>query len=105
MLEPMPDQMETRSQTDHGKWPNPLVNGSPESASSASPRRTAPWILRNEKFVRAMSMVGLYVFGGIFLVSILAVGAFALISVAIATLFLASLAIFLVLWILSRRRR
>ena len=77
MREPMPDQMETRSQADHGEWPNPLVNGSREGAPSASPRRPAHWILRNEKFVRAMCMVGLYVFGGIFLVSILAVGAFA----------------------------
>ncbi len=99
MLEPMADQMETRGQTNH------LVNGSLEGAASASPRRPAPWILRNEKFVRAMCMVGLYVFGGIFLVSILAVGAFALISVAIAALFLASLVTFLTLWILNRRRR
>ena len=99
MLESMPDQIETRSQTSH------LVNGSREGATSASPRQAAPWILRNERFVRAMCMVGLYVFGAIFLVSILAVGAFALISVVIATLFLASLVIFLTLWILNRRRR
>jgi len=99
MLESMPDQIETRSQTSH------LVNGSREGAPSASPRRPVPWILRNEKFVRVMCMVGLYVFGAIFLVSILAVGAFALISVVIATLFLASLVIFLTLWILNRRRR
>ena len=52
-----------------------------------------------------MCMVGIYVFGAIFLVSLLAVGAFALISMALAILFLASLAIFLSLWARSRFRR
>jgi hypothetical protein len=62
-------------------------------------------LLRNEKFVRAMCMVGLYVFGAIFLVSMLAVGVFTLVSLVLAILFLASLAMVLALWARSRLRR
>jgi hypothetical protein len=62
------------------------------------------WALRNEKFIRAMCMVGAYVFGAIFLVSLLAVGVFTFISVLFAAMFLASLATFFALWTLKRRR-
>jgi hypothetical protein len=90
--------MESRSQAGH------LANESRGPASTA-PGRSVPWILRNEKFVRAMCMVGIYVFGAIFLVSILVVGVFTLISMALASLFLVSLAIFLSVWMRSRLRR
>jgi fatty acid desaturase len=90
----MPDEIETQSSlaTDsrHGR---PSLTARPQ-----------PWILRNEKFVRAMCMVGAYVFGAIFLISLLAVGFLTLITLALAILFLASLALFLALWTIKRRR-
>lgn len=72
----------------------------PEKAS----RSLGAWLLRHEKFVRAICMVGAYVFGAIFLVSILAAGVFALVSMALAILFLGSLALFFALWMRTRLR-
>jgi hypothetical protein len=87
--------------------PDEIETGRPfptKFRASTAPERRVPWILRKEKFVRAMCMVGVYVFGAIFLISILAIGLFTLVSVVLAVLFLASLALFLALWILKRRR-
>jgi hypothetical protein len=52
-----------------------------------------------------MSLVGAYVFGAIFLISILAVGVFAFVSVALAVVFLGSLVLFFTLWMLKRSPR
>jgi hypothetical protein len=90
----MPDEIETQSS---------LATDSRQGRPTAA-TRPLPWILRNEKFVRAMCMVGAYVFGAIFLISLLAVGFLTLITVALAVLFLASLALFLALWTFKRRR-
>jgi len=90
----MPDEIETQSS---------LATDSHQGRPSLS-ARPQPWILRHEKFVRAMCMVGAYVFGAIFLISLLAVGFLTLITLALAILFLASLAVFLGLWTIKRRR-
>jgi hypothetical protein len=95
----MSDETETVARQGH------RVSGSREGKVSALPTRPLPWALRNEKFVRAMCMIGIYVFGAIFLISMLAVGVFTLISVALAVLFLASAAMVLALWALNRRRQ
>jgi len=52
-----------------------------------------------------MSMIGIYVFGAIFLVSILALGVFTLISLVFAILFLATIVTVLALWARIRLRR
>jgi hypothetical protein len=62
------------------------------------------WILRHEKFVRAICMIAAYVFGAIFLISIFVAGLFAFISIVLAAMFLMALAIFFALWALKRRR-
>jgi hypothetical protein len=90
----MPDEIETQSS---------LATDSRQGRRSVV-ARPLPWILRHEKFVRAMCMVGAYVFGAIFLVSLLAVGFLTLVTLALAILFLASLALFLALWTIKRRR-
>ncbi len=89
----MPDEIETQSS---------LATDSRQGRRSVA--APLPWILRHEKFVRAMCMVGAYVFGAIFLISLLAVGFLTLITLALAILFLASLALFLALWTIKRRR-
>lgn len=98
MIESMPGPIESREGANH------LVNDSRAQAPSAPPKRPGPWILRHEAFVRAMCMVGLYIFGAIFLVSVLALGALALVSVVLAALFLALLGIVLFLWARTRLR-
>ena len=74
------------------------------AAPKEASRSLGAWLLRHEKFVRAMCMVGAYVFGAIFLVSILATGVFAFVSMALAILFLGSLALFFALWMRKRFR-
>jgi hypothetical protein len=96
----MPDELQTRTPSSQQ-----LVRESRQGAYLTQSKRPTPWLLRNEKFVRAMCMVGLYVFGAIFLVSMLAVGVFTLVSLVLAILFLASLAMVLALWARSRLRR
>jgi hypothetical protein len=95
----MTDEIETRDRD------APLVSGSSDRAIPSYPVRPLPWLLRKEKFVRAIAMVGLYVFAAIFLISMLAVGVFTLISLVIAALFLASLALVLYLWMRTRLRQ
>jgi hypothetical protein len=95
----MQDELEARTQARR------IVSDSLEGPAAVPPRRPLPWYLRNEKFVRAMSMIGIYVFGAIFLVSILALGVFTLISLVFAILFLASIVTVLALWARIRLRR
>jgi small-conductance mechanosensitive channel len=71
------------------------------TAQLAIPRRR--WIWRNERFLRALFIIGTYVFGAIFLISIFVLGTFAFISAVFAGMFFASLAIILALSALKRR--
>ena len=62
------------------------------------------WIRGHEKFLRTMCMVAAYVFGALFLISLLAIGAVALVSGLFAGIFLISLLSVFVLLRLKPRR-
>ena len=56
------------------------------------------WIRSHEKFLRAMCLVAAYVFGALFLISLLAIGALAFVSGLFAGIFLiAVLSVFVLL--------
>jgi hypothetical protein len=71
-------------------------------AAAAPPAARQHWLLRNEKFLRAISMIGMYVFGALFLISLFALGTFAFISGILAGIFLCSLLMMFVLLKLQR---
>jgi hypothetical protein len=77
----------------------------PQQTGTSGPRSGATeqlgWVLRKERFLRAMCLVAAYAFGTIFLISVFALGTFALISGLLAGAFLVSLAI---LWALAKLR-
>jgi hypothetical protein len=75
--------------------------------SSASPTRAVQggWILSNERFVRAVFMISIYVFGALCLISILALGAFAFISGILLGLVLAATLGIVILLKFKRARR
>lgn len=76
----------------------------PSDASLPPPARRA-WIVRNEKFLRTIFMIAVYVFGAMCLVSILALGAFAFISGVLAGMVLLSVLAIVVLLKVKRRPR
>jgi hypothetical protein len=77
--------------------------------ASSQSTRPAPhpggnWIVRNEKFLRTIFLISIYVFGAMCLVSIFALGAFAFISGVLAGIVLMSVLAVLVLLKFRRRR-
>lgn len=76
-------------------------------ASRATPQTATRqgWVLRNEKFLRTVCLMGVYVFGAMCLVSIFALGTFAFISGLLAGIFLVLLLMMFALFKLRRSRR
>jgi len=76
------------------------------ATSAAQPRPVAPngWLMRNERFLRAVCMISVYVFGAICLISILTLGIFAFISGILLGLVLAAVLGIVVLMKLKQRR-
>ena len=85
----MPDEMQIRT---------------PPSGTVAQAPPSATWLRRNEKFIRTLCMLAAYVFGAIFLISVLAVGLFAFVTGALAGIFVVSVAVIFVLSRFKRRR-
>lgn len=93
----MADEM----QTNHGTTPAATTE------AQRIVRQKAPqgWILRNERFLRTILLLAVYVFGAMCLVSIFALGAFAFISGVMAGIVVVSLVAVFVLLRLKRRPR
>lgn len=75
---------------------------SPGSEASPPARGRPGWVLRHEKFLRTVCVLGVYVLGTLCLVSVFALGTFAFISGLLAGIFLVLL---LIVWALFRLRR
>lgn len=88
-------------QTNHG------TNPPAKTEAQRAGRQKAPqgWILRNERFLRTILLLAVYVFGAMCLVSIFALGAFAFISGVLAGIVVVSLVAVFVLLRLKRRPR
>lgn len=83
----MPEDMETR-----------VVHG----PQGARPAANQSWVTRKDRFLRALFMISVYVFGALCLISILVLGTFALISGILLGLVLAAVA---GIFVLQIRRR
>jgi hypothetical protein len=81
------------------------IETSSASQADLHPAARQAWIARNEKFLRTIFMIAVYVFGAMCLVSILALGTFAFISGVLAGIVLVSVLAIVVLLKVKRRPR
>jgi hypothetical protein len=73
------------------------------SVAAVRPDSRSSWLIRNEKFVRAICMIAVYVSGVMFLIAVLAVGGMGAVSDILLAVFVVSLSTLVVLY--KRKRR